>query len=95
MVCKPVYVRVGRTVELTATLNKETTWERVTWRMENKIPETCSSSDCKEDGLLFKHQTDRLADTGVFDYTVEIENMGSTVRCSGRVVVYGKLYIKK
>ena len=90
LVCKPVYVRVGRSVELTATLNKETTWKRVTWRMENKILGTCSSSDCKKEGPLFKHRTERLTDTGVFYYTVVVANQGSTVSCSDKVVVYGR-----
>ena len=87
--CTPVYQTVGKSVTLTATLDKETSWNQVTWTKGAQTVETCSTN-CNKEGLNLLHQTERLRVTGFSKYSVEMEKQWYTVKCSSTLAVFGK-----
>ena len=100
MYCKTIYVRKGRAATLTVTLNKETSWDSVTWRFRYSTVRTTQGTTlrtptyeaegCSEKGgPQLQHRTQGFKETGVFQYSAKMESKGSEVECSGTVLVYG------
>ena len=95
MTCKSVqYVKEGRTAKLEAVLNKATTWEEEMWEISGKVKSNTYKDGNEIESREVRHQTDTLGISGVFRYSVEIQKQGSSVSCSGELIVYSKFMIQ-
>ena len=95
MTCKSVqYVKEERSAKLKAALNKTSTWEQEILKISGKV-----NSNTYKDGSDIairevRLQTDKLAISGVYRYSVKIQKQGSSVSCRGELIVYSKFIIK-
>ena len=84
-----MHVKQGRSGTLEVLLNSITTWDHVTWTFLDSTFST-SSSDSDTESLVLQHKTNKLDTTGQFQYSVQIQKQGSTLSCTGALLVYSK-----
>ena len=95
MTCKTIqYVKEGRTAKLRAVLNKTSTWEEEILKISGKVNSITYKGGSGIASKEVRHQTDKLEISGVNRYSVQIQKQGSSVSCSGELIVYSKFIIK-